>query len=126
MAIINYLTELIGFSFVVVAFALLLNPKQAKHIFLLVEDETYAFLSGIIAFVMGIAILLFYNVWSISWTVVITIFGWLSLIKGIILLCCPDLSKKWANKIKGKDWLQIAYVVFVFVGLVLIYCGFTL
>jgi uncharacterized protein YjeT (DUF2065 family) len=125
MAISNYLAELFGFTFVVFSLALLINPKNIKKLFSLLEDETYMFFGGLISFIIGVAILLLHNVWAKDWVIVVTIFGWLSVIKGMMFLFCPNCVQKAANKIKEKDWLSVALVVMVFFGLALVYSGFT-
>lgn len=46
-------------------------------------------LSGYAAFVPGVAIVYFHNRWTAGWPVLITIFGWLSVIIGFVRMVFP-------------------------------------
>ncbi len=46
-------------------------------------------LSGYAAFVPGLAIVYFHNRWTGGWPVLVTLFGWLSLIVGLIRMLFP-------------------------------------
>jgi Domain of unknown function (DUF373). len=121
----NYLAEIWGISLVIIPLALLMNQKLLRKLFAEVENE-YTMLSwGAITLVIGLAMVLAHNIWTPSWQVVITIIGWLALLKGLAHLFLPDMAKKWLKKIENKQWLPIALVVAVFVGLVITYLGFT-
>ena len=82
----NYLAEVWGISIVVVSLALLINEKHLKQLFASLETENSFFLWGFISLVIGVSMILAYNVWAWNWQVIITILGWLTLIKGLILL----------------------------------------
>jgi hypothetical protein len=126
MEISNFLAEIFGFIFIAVSLALLINQKMIKKLFLACENEVCLFFSGAISFILGIILIFTHNVWASNWRTIITVLGWLTLIKGSFLLFLPDLSKKWIDKFKDKDWLPIALVVTVFIGLFLVYLGFTI
>ena len=121
----NYLAEIWGISIVIISLALLTKEKHLKRLFAKIETEEGLFMWGFISLVIGLAMVLSYNVWDKNWQVVITILGWLALVKGLALLFLPELAKKYAKKIENQQWLPIALVILVFVGLVITYLGFT-
>jgi len=125
MNTVNYLATVWGLSMVLIPLALLINEKYLKRIFAEIENEATLFFWGMVSLVIGLAMILSYNVWEQSWQVIITILGWLALLKGLALLFLPEYIRKWAKKIESKKWLPIALVVIVFVGLLLTYLGFT-
>jgi uncharacterized protein YjeT (DUF2065 family) len=125
MELSNYLAELWGVSLVVVSLAILTKPKYLKKLFAEVENEATMFFWGMVSLVIGLAMVLAYNVWLQNWQVIITILGWLSLIKGLAVLFFPEYTKKYAKKMENQQWLPIALVVLVFIGLVITYFGFT-
>jgi hypothetical protein len=125
MVLSNFLAELVGFSFVIIALAMLADSKNIKRVFEIAEDETKAFFHGVLSTVAGIAILLGHNIWVKDWTVIVTIFGWLMFIKGVMFLFMPDMAKKWAGKFKDNQMTQIALTVVVIIGCALVYLGFT-
>lgn len=121
----NYLAEIFGISIVVISLALLLRDRYIKRIFSSVENEECMLFCGFVSFVIGIAIILAHNVWVKNWQVIVTILGWMSLLKGLAMLFMPELVKSYVKKVENKNWLPIALVVMVFVGLVITYFGFT-
>lgn len=125
MVLSNYLAEVWGISIVVVSLALLIKPNYLKRLFAEVENETTMFFWGMVSLVIGIAMILSYNVWEQNWQVIITILGWGSLVKGLSVLFLPELMKSWVKKMENQQWLPIALVIMVFVGLVITYLGFT-
>ena len=70
---------------------------------------------GIFALIIGLLVVLSHNVWEADYRVVITIIGWLALIKGIAYLTLPwgwfKSIVNWANK---TGW----YVVWAIIGLI--------
>lgn len=125
MALVNYLAEVWGIAMVIISLALLVNERHLKRIFASIENDESLFLWGFISFIIGISMVLAYNVWAESWQVIITILGWLALIKGAALLFMPGLIKKWAKKLEAASILPYALVIMVIIGLVVTYYGFT-
>ncbi len=120
----NYLAEIWGISIVVVALALLIKDKHLKSLFAKIETEESLFCWGLVSFVIGLAMVLSHNIWISGWQVIITILGWLSLLKGLALLFVPEYMKNWAKKLAVAPFLPYALVILVFVGLIITYFGF--
>jgi len=125
MALSNYLAEIWGISITVVCLALLIKEKHLRRLFAEIETENNMFCWGLASVVIGLAMVLAHNVWVKNWQVIVTILGWISLIKGLSLLFIPELVKSWVKKIESKQWLPFALVVGVFIGLAITYYGFT-
>ena len=124
MNLSNYLAELWGITIVLVSLALLVKPKRLERLFAEAENEVTMFFWGIVSLVIGIAMVLVHNVWVLNWRVVITILGWLSLIKGLDVLFLPGYMRKRWSKMDNQQWLPILFFL-LFVGLVITYLGFT-
>lgn len=122
---INYLAEVWGISTVLISLALLIKDKHLKKLFSAIETEESFFFWGFISTVIGVAMILNYNVWEWNWQIVITLLGWMALLKGIFLLFCTELMKKYARKINDEKWLPIWLLILVFFGLIITYWGFT-
>ncbi len=89
-----YLGKLIGLYCVLLALAMI-SHKQAtvETIIALMHDAPVLLLASIMAMAAGLAIVLGHNVWSGGMLpVVVTLAGWISLIKGLILLFLPPAS----------------------------------
>lgn len=64
---------------------------DVKH--LIVENRAFGLTYGFMSLFLGLASVLLHNVWELNWHVLITIFGWLALIKGVIVIAWPEISK---------------------------------
>ena len=126
--LVNYLAELWGYSLLIICLVLLIKPKQINKLWQAIEQDGILFLAGFLTLVLGIASVLGYNVWSKSWTVIITILGWLTLIKGAVILFLPETMKSLYSKImsKNESLIPVALLVGVIIGCYLIYAGYTL
>jgi len=125
MNLTNYLAEVWGLSLVLIPLALLINPKYLKRLFTEAENEATMLFLGMVSLIIGLAMILSYNVWDKNWQIIITILGWLSLIKGLAVLFVPEYIKKWIKKMENAPFLPIALVVAIFIGLIITYLGFT-
>lgn len=68
----------------------LLKPREFERLFDEIRQSASAwFFAGLLALVVGFALIHFHNHWEASWRVLITIFGWIGLIKGLTMLILP-------------------------------------
>lgn len=123
--LLNYLAQIWGISTVIISLALLIKEGHLKKLFASLETDDNFFLWGFISLVIGVAMILAYNVWAWNWQLVITVLGWAALLKGLLLLFCPEFMKKWAKKIDNKKWMPIWLMILLILGLVITYFGFT-
>ena len=77
-----FLAKLLGPYCIIVAVGILFNRKIYQK---LMEDfcksTALIYMGGVLALFFGLLIVLFHNVWVGGWPVVITVFGWLGLLK---------------------------------------------
>ena len=90
----------------------------------LVDNSAYLILGGYMAIVFGFLILEFHNYWNSDWTVIITIFGWLSLLKGIILIVFPQMFTAYKNTILKTENQKYILIVLLILGAFCGYFGF--
>jgi uncharacterized protein YjeT (DUF2065 family) len=91
----------------------------------MIENEAVLFVTGLLVFVTGYFMVAYHNTWSGGWTIVITVFGWLALLKGLMMVVIPDKSIKLYNSIMISEKQLGFYGVIVFVlGVVLTYLGY--
>jgi len=121
-----YLAKLIGPILVLVAAALFVNRKAMDTIFREVLGSTFLlFLLGLLDFVAGLAIVLAHNVWVADWRVLITIFGWLLMVRGVVRVLIPDHTKDVGSKLlKNQNAMTAVLAGTLVLGLVLSYFGY--
>jgi hypothetical protein len=123
MEISIFFAKFWGWLLVIVCLIFLLRKKVLlEEMFRLVEDKGFTLLSGYLAFILGLVTVILHNVWVADWRVVITIFGWLSLIKGIVRIGFPEAIQKVAPPLRNKPILtQILLVIAALLGAWLIW-----
>jgi len=90
------------------------------------KNPTTIYLSGFVFLMLGILVTVSHQVWTWDWRVVITILGWLILLKGVMRTLFPDTVKKVIEKKKDDKRFLLAEVVTFFISIYLIYRGFIL
>lgn len=89
------IARIIGPLFALIAVGMIFNRNTYGVIMAeFVESRALIYLSGAIALVTGIVVVHFHNLWVGDWRVIITVIGWLSLLKGIIRLVYPQVVRK--------------------------------
>jgi len=121
-----FLARLLGPLLLIVGASLLLNPhavrKMAQDV---LGSVTLVYLFGVLDFAAGLAILLVHNVWVASWRVIITLIGWLLLIRGAVRILAPEqVMERAAKVLRVQNYLLIAGGVTAVLGLVLCYFGY--
>jgi len=121
-----FLARLLGPLLLAVGAGILINPKpfhtMAGEV---VRSITLVYLFGLFDFAAGLAIVLTHNVWAASWRVLITILGWLMLIRGAVRILAPEAIMGFAAKvIRNKRLVPVSGVVTGVLGLVFCYFGY--
>ncbi len=111
------LARLIGPLFVVVSIGFFVNREHYTRMTetFLKNAELYYF-SGALAFVVGIAIITFHNLWVTDWRIVITVIGWLSLTKGLVRILFPNMGAKYSTNLQDSPTLFriLAFLLLIF------------
>jgi uncharacterized protein YjeT (DUF2065 family) len=108
-----YLAQLLGVVLVVIGLALVIRASHFQKMYNeIIKSEALLALSGMFALVLGTVVILSHNVWEPSWVVIITLFGWLGLIKGVSLLLLPkEMSGMTLKWFKGTGLIKAAGVL---------------
>jgi len=120
-----FLAKMVGIWMIVAGMALIRNHEgirgMVKH---LTKDYMTLFISGLFALLIGMLMVLTHNIWFFGWPVIITIIGWIALIKGIVLMVFPDTLKDFAEWYLNKISLRLFGVFYLLLGLFFCWKGF--
>jgi uncharacterized membrane protein HdeD (DUF308 family) len=121
-----FLARLLGPLLLVPGVSILINPRIFRAMATeVVGSVTLVFLFGILDFAAGLAIVLTHNVWAANWRVLITLIGWLMLIRGAARMLITDtLMSYGARFIRNKQLIPVSGIVLVILGLVFCYFGY--
>lgn len=106
----------IGPIFVAIGLAQVVNADVLRTLVgQFLDSYALIFLAGIMAMLAGLAIVNFHNLWVSDWRVVITVFGWLALIGGIIRIVLPQQTAQIGTAIFGVPNITIFSGLFTLV-----------
>ena len=120
------IAKLIGPILAVAGLAILINPKAFHEMgreFL--ASRALIFIAGFLSLLGGLAIVNFHNLWIAGWPVIITIFGWMAIIGGILRMAFPALTKSIGEAMLAREAvLRVASGVQVLLGAFLMFMGY--
>ena len=102
MNIANTLAVLMGSALVIVGITLFNKSYFSAVMTDLANSKGLLWVTGLITFVMGMVIVALYRAWSADWRVLVTLLGWLTVIKGAVIMLFPSsmmlLYRKFLSK----------------------------
>ncbi len=118
--------QIFSLFYIIVGIGIIINPGFYKKLFEdFIENAAVLYLGGAMALTIGYLILAFHNTWTKDLSVIITIFGWLALIKGIVILIRPKIMIALSKAIlKNQNILKIEAIVIIILGLAFSFLGF--
>lgn len=114
-----FLFKFWGWCCVIFFFVLSFNPKRIRQIVDDLQDQKFTILISFIAIIIGLINVLLHNVWEANISLLITLFGWAALLKGILLFTYPKLIVKWITLFNIK-FVQVLYILLLFIGIFLL------
>jgi hypothetical protein len=121
-----FLAKLLGPILLIAGIAMLVNRKGLDAIGQeLLRSPLLFLLLGIIDLAIGLAIVLTHNVWVVDWRLIITLLGWLLMMRGAVRMLIPDQVKPLGAKLlKNPNAVTGSLAVTTALGLVLSYFGY--
>jgi len=120
-----YLARVWGLGSVLVCAGLLLNQgtfiSMMEH---LQADSIGILIAGILALGIGVAQVVGFNSWTVDYRGLITLLGWVSLLKGIAIIFVPGYLTQFAQVFIRETWYMTLVALFLILGAYLCYAGF--
>ena len=100
-----------------------------KDLFKKIKDDLFKntammYIGGAFALVFGLFLVSYHNVWENNWRTVITIFGWLALVKGILFIAFPKTAVRFYTTMINAVNSRTIGIVLLALGLFFAYGGF--
>lgn len=118
-----FLAQILGLVYIVTGLGIIADKSRFRALYdEMLRDAPLIYVMGMSSLVVGYIIVAFHNIWVSEWPVLITIVGWLALIKGVLIVVAPKVVLK-----RGRFWLtrmNLAGLATLVLGLVLGYFGF--
>jgi len=116
------IAQVLGIFFVVMGIAMVVGSKAtAGAIEESVAHKGIMFVWGILALLIGAVIVVLNNAWTTGLPLLITILGWLALLKGVFIVLAPAAAVSLYRKFGQSGIIVFCGVVCFVLGLVLLY-----
>ena len=120
-----YLARVWGLGSVLTCAGLLLNQKSfismTEH---LQADSIGILIAGVLALGIGVAQVVGFNSWTVDYRGLVTLLGWVSLLKGIAIIFVPGYMTGFTQAFIKETWYMALVALFLIVGVYLCYAGF--
>lgn len=117
-----FFVKFMGYFMFLTGIALLLS-KETRTTMLenMKNNDNFLIVMGYITLLIAIPIVILHNVWELSVLGLVTLMGWVMLIKGFVFLVKSSIVKK--KELSEKN-LKIRGLIGALIGLGLMYCGY--
>jgi len=114
--------KIMAVVYITIGLGFLINSAYYKKALIdMMKDSGFMLLSGMMALVIGFLLVNSHNIWVKDWTVLVTIIGWISLVKGVLIFLAPKL---FTGLVKWMTQYMVVWGVLVLIfGLVFGYFG---
>lgn len=128
MELSYFLAQIFGLLFIIFSIAFLFRPVI---ITVAIRDlRPFSFtmlLAGLLGVTGGLLIILTHSIWEFSWRGVVTLFGWIMLLKGVMYIAFPDMLRFTATSmINGTGKRSVMLLLILVLGCYLTLHGFKL
>lgn len=111
-----FISRILGPCMLVIGAGIMFNRQAYQKV---MEDycknAALVFFGGVAALVIGLVIVLSHNVWEASWRVIVTLYGWGGIVKGIWLTVLPETVPKFMQAYSKNKALLAAHSLLVIV-----------
>ncbi len=120
-----FLAKLVGLYYLIFALLCLLRKKQVTGVAKeLIASKSALAVSAEISMLFGLVIVIDHSIWEMSWRGLITLLGYLMILRGIMRFAFQAQVKKFGSMMMSKCfWPTI--IITLIIGIYLTYCGFT-
>jgi hypothetical protein len=123
MNIANTLAVLMGTTLVILGITVFNKPYFNAVMTDLANSKGLVWITGLITFVVGMVIVALHNVWSADWRVIVTLLGWLTVVKGAVILLFPSSMLLLYRRFLSDRLLTYSGIYAVVLGALLLFLG---
>lgn len=126
MTLTTYLAELVGLYIALMGVVMIVKPQAMREFMAaFVDQRALLYLLGAFRVLIGLAIVLGHNRWSGTLSTVVTLLGWITLVRGLaMLLMPPQAERKLLTCFQRSGPYYAAAIIAIVLGLWLAYAGF--
>ena len=121
-----FIAKLMGPILLVIGLAILINERTFRAIAKdVLGSPALIYLFGVLDLALGLVLVLVHNLWVADWRVIITLIGWISIVRGVVrILFAPHVKKTAAKLIRSEGLFMASAIVVLILGAVLSFYGY--
>jgi len=121
-----FIAKLLGPLYAFVGVALFFKRPMFRAILKdFISSPTLIYLAGFMGLLAGLALVLAHNVWVLDWRLVITLVGWIAIMRAVVTMLLPHYIVFAGSRILERpELLLVAAVLNLAIGLTLSYFGY--
>jgi hypothetical protein len=121
-----FIARLAGPVLALVGLAILLRPQAFRAVLQsFMASPATLYLTGFLALIGSVALVLVHNLWVLDWRIIITVLGWVGVVKGAVIIVQPQsilsLGRVFAAR---RDAVLVTAAANFIIGLILSYFGY--
>jgi hypothetical protein len=125
----RFLSRLLGLYCLIIGVAMIARPQATVHtVTLLLDDPPLLYVLGVILIFGGLAMVLVHNIWrGGAAAVVVTVIGWLTLVKGLLLIGVAPVqpASLYLQQLRYEQLYPLYTLLALGLGAYLTYAGFS-
>jgi hypothetical protein len=125
MNLANTLAVLMGSALVIVGVTVFNKSYFNAVMTDLVNSKGLLWITGLITFVMGTVVVALHNVWNADWRLLITLLGWLTAVKGAVIMLFPSSMTLVYRRLLSNRLLTFSGIYALLLGGSLLLLGLT-
>lgn len=116
MGLSFFLAKLLGWYLLILSVVMLVRKDVIKAVFKgILAQESLIFVLGTFTTLLGLLLVLTHNLWIFNWPVAITIFGWMTLIGGIMRMSNPaKVAKMGRHFVESSSYMTFSIITLAF------------
>jgi hypothetical protein len=121
-----FLAKVIGPVLMLVCLSLAIDRRNIDLLFETYRSSAAVFITGVVELFLGTAMIVSHNIWALDFRIVLTLIGWLLLVRGIGRTFFPSRVAKTLAGFGTARSVVVPLLILVFlIGAYLAYSGFT-
>lgn len=118
------LARIWGVAALVIAFACLFAPTRMTAVMQDFErSPALAFMTALFALLIGLIQVTLHNLWTDPTAVIVSLIGWLAIVKGVVLIAIPEAVLRFTAAISTPSRVRIYGVAVLILSVVLLALG---
>jgi hypothetical protein len=120
-----FLARAWGLYILLICISLMITKKSFIALLKKLQYDVTVVFTGAFVLLLGVLQVVAYDDWSFSWRGLITLLGWLTVLKGLFVLYPGYVEKFGKHAIKEKSF-TITVLIGLIIGVYLLYVGYVL